>query len=121
MKALARISEGSLTTVQFQTLAEVPPEDEWLANISNEKTRRAYKNDVSEFVALMGLKTPEALRAVTRAHVIAWRKQNGGAELSAPTIRRKLSALSSLFEYLCEKNAVTGNPVDGREASDGER
>lgn len=113
MKALARISEGSLTTVQFQTLAEVPPEDEWLANISNEKTRRAYKNDVSEFVALMGLKTPEALRAVTRAHVIAWRKQMEVRELSAPTIRRKLSALSSLFEYLCEKNAVAGNPVDG--------
>ena len=29
------------------------------------------------------------------------------------TIRRKLSALSSLFDYLCERNAVAGNPVDG--------
>ena len=27
--------------------------------------------------------------------------------------RRKLSALSSLFDYLCERNAVSGNPVDG--------
>src|SRR5246127_59191 len=27
-------------------------------------------------------------------------------------IRRKLSALSSLFDYLCERNAVIGNPVD---------
>jgi hypothetical protein len=25
----------------------------------------------------------------------------------------KLSALSSLFDYLCEHNAVAGNPVDG--------
>ena len=33
--------------------------------------------------------------------------------LSASTIRRKLSALSSLFDYLCDRNAVTGNPVDG--------
>src|ERR1700677_3876275 len=33
--------------------------------------------------------------------------------LSHATIRRKLSALSSLFDYLCEKNAVPGNPVDG--------
>jgi site-specific recombinase XerC len=33
--------------------------------------------------------------------------------LSPTTIRRKLSALSSLYEYLCEKNAVAGNPVDG--------
>jgi integrase/recombinase XerD len=28
---------------------------------------------------------------------------------------RKLSALSSLFDYLCERNAVIGNPVDGIE------
>ena len=28
-------------------------------------------------------------------------------------MRRKLAALSSLFEYLCEKNAVTHNPVKG--------
>jgi integrase/recombinase XerD len=29
------------------------------------------------------------------------------------SIRRKLSALSSLFDYLCGRNAVSGNPVDG--------
>jgi integrase/recombinase XerD len=29
------------------------------------------------------------------------------------TIRRKLSAVSSLFEYLCERNAVVHNPVKG--------
>ncbi len=34
-------------------------------------------------------------------------------ELSPASIRRKLSALSSLFDYLCERNAVAGNPVDG--------
>jgi integrase/recombinase XerD len=28
-------------------------------------------------------------------------------------VRRKLSALSSLFNYLCEKNAVAHNPVKG--------
>jgi hypothetical protein len=27
----------------------VPPEIEWLANITNDKTRRAYQNDASEF------------------------------------------------------------------------
>jgi site-specific recombinase XerD len=45
--------------------------------------------------------------------VIAWRETLEGRELSAPTIRRKLSALSSLYEYLCERDAVAGNPVDG--------
>jgi site-specific recombinase XerD len=41
---------------------------------------------------------------------------SGGAAsagAAAATIRRKLSALSSLFDYLCERNAVSGNPVDG--------
>lgn len=44
--------------------------------------------------------------------MIAWRKDMESRKL-ADTIRRKLSALSSLFDYLCERNAVLGNPVDG--------
>jgi integrase/recombinase XerD len=51
--------------------------------------------------------------APSRAHVIAWRKSLEARELTAASIRRKLSALSSLFEYLCERNAIAGNPVDG--------
>ncbi|MCY0853660.1 hypothetical protein [Cupriavidus sp. D39] len=33
--------------------------------------------------------------------------------LAGATIRRKLSALSSLYDYLCERHAVEGNPVAG--------
>ena len=51
----------------------MPPEIEWLANITNRKTRRAYKNDVMSS-AFTGLRNPVELRTVTRAHVIAWRK-----------------------------------------------
>lgn len=94
-------------------LAEVPPELEWLANITHEKNRRAYKIDVSEFSTFLGLKRPEQLRTVTRAHVITGRETLERRELPPPTIRRKLSALSSLFEYPCEENAVARNPVDG--------
>ena len=50
---------------------------------------------------------------MTRAHVIAWRKHLESRELEPSSIRRKLSALSSLFDYLCERNAVVGNPVHG--------
>ena len=91
----------------------MPPEIEWLANITNPKTRRAYKIDVSEFSAFAGLRGPAELRTVARAHVIAWRKDLEARGLSPSSIRRKLSALSSLFDYLCERNAVSGNPVDG--------
>jgi integrase/recombinase XerD len=44
---------------------------------------------------------------------IAWRKDLEGRGCEGSTIRRKLSAVSSLFEYLCERNAVVHNPVKG--------
>jgi site-specific recombinase XerD len=53
------------------------------------------------------------LRTVTRAHIIAWRKDMEARSLSPATIRRKLSAISSLFDYKCERNAIAGNPADG--------
>jgi len=68
---------------------------------------------VNDFSHFAGLQNPVELQTITRAHVIAWRKELEVRELSPATIRRKLSALSSLFDYLCERNAVTGNPVDG--------
>jgi integrase/recombinase XerD len=113
VQELIPVNPRSLTAAQYSDLADVPAEVEWLANITNPKTRRAYKNDVSEFSHFAGLQNPVELRTVARAHVIAWRKDMEGRELSPASIRRKLSALSSLFDYLCERNAVAGNPVDG--------
>ena len=40
------LKKHSLTPAQFEQLADIPPEEEWLANITNLKTRRAYKEDV---------------------------------------------------------------------------
>src|SRR6202166_2953670 len=112
-KDLVAVERRALTPAQFDDLADVPPELEWLANITNPKTRRAYKNDVGEFSAFTGLRQPAELRTITRAHVIAWRKHLESRALAPSSIRRKLSALSALFDYLCEHNAVAGNPVDG--------
>lgn len=92
----------------------MPPEAEWFANIENRRTRRAYELDIRDFMAFVGISTAEEFRSVTRAHVIAWRRKSlESRELSPATIRRKLSALSSLFDHLCEANAVTHNPVKG--------
>src|SRR6202162_3332068 len=110
---LVPLKKHSLTRAQFEQLADVPPEEEWLANITNLKTRRAYKEDVREFIAFTALQHYMGLRSVGRSHVIAWRKDMERRGLAPATVRRKLSALSSLFDYLCERNAVTGNPVDG--------
>jgi integrase/recombinase XerD len=105
--------ERFLTAAEFHSLADVPPEVEWFANIQNANTRRAYKNDVNEFMAFAGIRRPEEFRMVKRSHLIAWRKDLERRGLEATTIRRKLSALSSLFDFLCESNAVPFNPADG--------
>jgi site-specific recombinase XerD len=110
---LVPVKNGGLTRAQFERLADVPPEEEWLANITNAKTRRAYKNDVHEFITFTGLASYLELRSIVRSHIIGWRKDMESRGLAPTSIRRKLSALSSLFDYLCERNAVSGNPVDG--------
>ena len=112
--ALTRSTGGSLLSAEeFQRLSRVPAEVEWFQNIDNPQTRRAYENDLSDFMRFVGIQRPEEFRVVTRAHVIAWRKTLEARSLAGATIRRKLAALSSLFEFLCEANAVTHNPVKG--------
>ena len=110
---LVPVKNQPLTRNEFERLADVPPKEEWLANLTNAKTRRAYKNDVREFIAYAGLHDYGELRSVARAHIIDWRRDMERRALEPATIRRKLSALSALFDYLCERNAVAGNPVDG--------
>src|SRR5271163_2792223 len=101
----------ALTSAEFSQLEDVPPETEWFANIDNPHTRRAYKNDLKEFMTFTGIRSPVELRLITRAHVIAWRKDLDARKLAAGSIRRKMSALSSLYEFLTDKNAVAANPV----------
>lgn len=102
-----------LTAQQFHELTDVPAAVVWLGNIDNPNTRRAYQGDVEAFVSFCGIESPDELRLVTRAHVIAWRTELEAHELAPATIRRKLSAVSSLFDHLCNENAVEANPVAG--------
>ena len=102
-----------LTAARFQVLADVPAEIEWFANIANASTRRAYENALQDFTAFAGIARPEEFRMVTRSHVIAWRDDLVMRALSGMTVRHRLAALSSLFEHLCDRNAVTHNPVKG--------
>jgi integrase/recombinase XerD len=104
--------ERLLTAEQYQRLADIPPELEWLANIRNPRIRKAYREDIADFSRFVGIARPEEFRTVTRTHVIAWRDDLERRQAAPATLRRKLSTLSSLFDALCEKNAVTHNPVD---------
>ena len=102
-----------LTAPEFQQLAAVPPEAQWFANLDSAQTRRAYENDIRAFMRFVGIVQPEEFRTVARGHVLAWRADLEKQGLAGSTIRRKLAALASLYEYLCDSNAVTHNPVKG--------
>ena len=110
---LVQAEERLLSKAEFQILGEVPPEAEWFANITNQNTRRAYKNDVSGFMRFVGIEKLEEFRRVKRPHIIAWRDLLVREGLAPATVRRKLSALSDLFSYLCDKNAISEHPVNG--------
>jgi site-specific recombinase XerC len=62
-------------------------------------------------MGFIGGERPEDFRLVTRAHVIDC-VMTSSAGLSPATICRKLSALSSLYQYLREKTAVPLNPIE---------
>ncbi len=117
------LNSRMLTVAEFQQLSDVPPASLWFENIENENTKRAYKNAVKDFMRFVGIKRPEEFRLVTRAHVLAWRRDLGDRIVDADTkkhmdgatIRHRLAALSSLFEDLCDQNAILRNPVKGVE------
>jgi len=105
--------ERKLTAAEFHQLAEVPPEAEWFAQIENPNTRRAYQRDVGEFMSFVGIQDVLEFRIVRRSHLLAWDRTLKERGLADSTRRRKLSALSSLFQYLTNANALEFNPVTG--------
>jgi integrase/recombinase XerD len=110
---LSTLSGTALSPQDFLRLADVPPEAQWFANLDSVQTRRAYQNDLKAFMTFTGIARPEEFRNITRGHVLAWRANLEEQKLAGSTIRRKLAALASLYEYLCDNNAVTHNPVKG--------
>jgi integrase len=83
----ARVSR-LLTAAASHELADVPPEVEWFANLSNPNTKRVYENAVRDFMRFTGIRRPEEFRSVTRAHIIAWRDDLVRRGLGGSTIRK---------------------------------
>jgi site-specific recombinase XerD len=107
-RCLRRHGAGSLNPLKPQD-----PTYGYLANLESAQNRRAYQTDLKSFIAFTGIEQPEEFRAVTRGHVLAWRAELERPELAGSNIRRKLSALPSVFNHLCNCNAVTHNPARG--------
>lgn len=115
---LALVEQGSLPAEALGLvglLQRVPEEDVWLAGLRSPRTRRAYRLDVADFVATLGIRSSEELYAAGTAAVLAWRTALEGdrktGKLKPASIRRKLSALSSLFKHLTTRQLVKHNPV----------
>ena len=74
----------------------------WKLRTPSPHTRRAYESDLDQFLAHVGIEAGawEQLAAVRPEDVAAWRDALTADEQTNSTIRRKLTALRSLFSYL---------------------
>ena len=98
--------------VELERLASIPEEEIWLAKQKSARTRRAYRLDVAHFMRTLGITDREQLRQVDHRAVIAWERIMRESEHAAPsTVRRRMSALSSLFKHLVRHGIATRNPV----------
>lgn len=111
-RALVPSRQTAVQRVSVDALAAIPEEEVWLASRKSARTRRAYQNDVAQFMKMFGITSPAELRKVDHRAVMAWerlmREQEG---IQATTVRRRLAALSSLFAHLVKFDVVEMNPV----------
>ncbi|MEH0845726.1 tyrosine-type recombinase/integrase [Micromonospora sp. CPCC 205711] len=92
----------------------------WLRNRRlSEHTRDAYRRDVAGWLAWCGGRELDPLRA-SFLDVNAYAREleatlgpRTGRPLTPATVARKLSALSSWYEFLVKLRAIDGNPVSG--------
>jgi integrase/recombinase XerD len=94
-------------------LAKVPQETVWLSNFISPHTKKTYLFAVREFVGFNKIQTADDLQYIDQAHVIAWRDFLIAQGASARTINARISAISSLFKHLCEKQITKRNPTIG--------
>lgn len=102
---------GPNREVSLTLLEAIPEEEIWLAGQLSPHTRRAYKRDVAHFIQAIGIRSAQELRHVNRAAVVAWQNLMKEAGTKPRTIRRRLSALSSLFAHLVAHRLADTNPV----------
>ncbi|MEU4238353.1 tyrosine-type recombinase/integrase [Actinoplanes sp. NPDC026619] len=85
----------------------------WLANRRlSEHTRAAYRRDVAGWLAWCAERGLDPLRA-SFLEVNAYARGLEARKLAAATVARKLSGLSSWYDFLLKLSAVDRNPVGG--------
>ncbi len=87
---------------------------EFFANFESEHTRKSYRKDIQQFLELITTDFPEVdnFSKVERAHVVYFRNKLSESQMAPKTINRKLSSVSSYFDFLTEKQIVAFNPCE---------
>jgi site-specific recombinase XerD len=101
---LAPTSQGSSKELEF----------EFLNNFESVHTRKAYKRDILSFIdffqIVLGL---DNLKSCSRLHLVAYKEYLGNSTYTPKTINRRMSSISSYFQFLMEKGFLDFNPADG--------
>lgn len=87
----------------------------WLARSPSRDTRSNYARDLGQFIAFVGIPSdhPERLASVLPRHVACWRDHLKERGLTNSSVRRKMTALRSLFSYLQTYGYSGTNPAHG--------
>src|SRR5262245_34186139 len=87
----------------------------WLLKTPSPHTRRAYESDLGQFLAFADIPPAawDRLAGVRPEHVARWRDSLAAKGQTNSSIRRKLTALRSLFAYLKTYGYTGANPAHG--------
>ena len=87
----------------------------WLMKSPSRDTRSNYERDIKQFLVFAGIEGnhPEQIVGVRPEHVSAWRDQLQTQGLTNSSVRRKMTALRSLFSYLQNYGYTGTNPAHG--------
>lgn len=108
------IISGSQNKISvFKALKEVPEELLWKANFNSDNSILTYDKAIHTFLSFIGISSPEELREINHGHVIAFKKFLQDQGHSPRTINNRLSAISSLFNHLIDKQVVKINVAQG--------
>jgi len=80
---------------------------EFFKKFESEHTRKSYRSDIRQFIDFFNI---EFKAPIERVHIVAYRNFLKEKELAPKTINRKLSSLSSYFDFLVEKGFMESNP-----------
>lgn len=88
----------------------------WLVRTPSAATRESYESDLRQFLTFAKIdpRSISELANVRPEHVAAWREELQANGRTNATIRRKMTAIRSLFSYLQTYGYTGANPAHGK-------